>query len=50
MVWLWLSFPLLLLGAAVALWQATRRIDSERQDLEAQVAALRATGPDPARR
>jgi len=50
MVWLWLSFPVLLLGASVALWRATARIDRERHLLEGELAALRASGPEPARR
>jgi hypothetical protein len=50
MVWLWLSFPVLLLGASVVLWRATIRIDHQRHALEGQVTALRATGPEDPRR
>jgi hypothetical protein len=50
MVWLWLSFPVLLLGAALVLWRAAARIDRLRHLLEGELAAVRASGPVPARR
>jgi hypothetical protein len=50
MTWLWLLVPILLLGAAVALWRTTLRLERQQTELEAQVATLRAGGPDPAHR
>jgi len=50
MVWLWLLVPILLLGASLALWRATVHIDRQRHLLEGELAALRASGPEPARR
>jgi hypothetical protein len=50
MTWLWLLVPILLLGAAVALWRTTQRLERQRDDLEDQLTALRADGPDPGHR
>jgi hypothetical protein len=50
MAWLWLLVPVVLLGAAFLLWRATVRLDGERRDLEAQIAAMRASGPEPGHR
>jgi hypothetical protein len=50
MIWLWLLFPVLLLGVAAALWRATARIDRERVALDAEITALRASGPEQAPR
>jgi len=50
MAWLWLLVPALLLLAAALLWRLARRVDRRRHALEAQVDALRATGPEQARR
>ena len=50
MTWLWLLVPILLLGAAVALWRTTLRLEQQRTDLEAQLGAPRAGGPDPGHR
>jgi hypothetical protein len=50
MAWLWLIFPVALLGAAALLWRATARLERHRVALEAERTALRATGPEQARR
>ena len=46
MAWLWLLFPMLLVVAAALLWRLTQRVDRRRLGLDAQLDALRATGPD----
>jgi uncharacterized BrkB/YihY/UPF0761 family membrane protein len=50
MVWLWLSFPVVLLGVAIALSCATSRVGRQQQVLEARIAVLRASRPQQARR
>jgi hypothetical protein len=50
MTWLWLLVPILLLGAAVALWRTALRLERQGSELEAQVGTLRADGPDRAHR
>ena len=50
MTWLWLLVPILLLGAAVALWHTTLRLEHHHAELEAQLGTVRADGPDPAHR
>jgi hypothetical protein len=40
MVWLWLLFPLVLLGAAFALWRAAGLLTVERRALQAEIDAL----------
>jgi cytochrome c-type biogenesis protein CcmH/NrfF len=50
MAWLWLLFPAVLLVAAALVWQATLRLDRRRARLQAQIDALRATGPRQAHR
>ena len=56
MVWLWLLFPLLILGVALALWRAAIALGEERAGLASEVRALgvaadqarRVADPDPA--
>jgi hypothetical protein len=50
MVWLWMLFPAVLLGAAALLWRASTRVDAHRRDLEDQRSALPATRREQARR
>jgi hypothetical protein len=50
MPWLWLLVPVLLLGAAAALWRATVRLDHRRAALETELAVRRPHGPQPTHR